>query len=137
MRIGIAITDPAHTIASPLCTYRRRGTEADADYFRQLVQEHQIKRFVVGLPIHLDGQESRLSSEARRFGKWLAEVTRVSVEYFDERFTTVEAEQLLIDAKLTSKRRKQRRDKLAAQILLSAYLESPSCHRNESKPLDD
>ncbi len=137
MRIGIAITDPARTIASPLCNYQRRGTEADAAYFRQLVQEHQIERFVVGLPLHLDGQESRLSSEARRFGKWLVEVTRVSVEYFDERFTTVEAEELLIDAKLTSKRRKQRRDMLAAQILLSAYLESPSRQRDEFKPLDD
>lgn len=137
VRIGIAITDPQRTIASPLCIYQRRGTEADATYFRQLVEEHQIERFVVGLPVHLDGHESRLSTESRRFGEWLAEVTDVAVEYFDERFTTVEAEALLTDAKLTSKRRKKRRDMLAAQILLSAYLESPSRQTGELKPLDD
>ena len=64
-------------------------------------------------------------------------MTDISVEYFDERFTTVEAEELLTNAKLTSKRRKQRRDKLAAQILLTAYLQSPSRQGGEQMPLDD
>ena len=78
----------------------------------------------MGLPVHLDGRESQKSSEARTFGQWLAEATGVGVEFFDERFTSVEAEQHLLAAKLTKKRRKERLDKLAAQIMLSAYLES-------------
>ena len=58
------------------------------------------------------------------FGRWLGEVTGVAVEFFDERFTSVEAESFLLDAGMTRKRRKQRRDMLAAQIMLTAYLES-------------
>ena len=80
--------------------------------------------FVVGLPIHLDGRESEKSLEARQFGRWLAEATGVPVEFFDERFTSVEAEQVLLAADLTRKRRKKRMDMLAAQIMLSGYLES-------------
>ena len=80
--------------------------------------------WVVGLPVHLDGRESAKSREARSFGQWLGQVTGVPVEFFDERFTTSEAEQLLLGAGLTGKRRKRRSDMVAAQIMLGAYLES-------------
>jgi len=123
VRIGIAITDPGRTIASPLENYTRRGPGPDAERFRRLVAEEGVALFVVGLPLHLDGGESPKSQEARRFGQWLGEVTGVPVEFFDERFTSVEAEQALLAADLTRKRRKKRRDMLAAQIMLSGYLE--------------
>jgi putative Holliday junction resolvase len=89
-----------------------------------LVADESIVLFVVGLPLHLDGQESQKSQEARQFGKWLGETTGVPVEFFDERFTSREAEDLLLAADMTRKRRKKRMDMLAAQIMLSAYLES-------------
>ena len=76
------------------------------------------------MPVHLDGRESPKSQAAREFGRWLGEVTGVRVEFYDERFTSVEAEGLLLGADLTRKRRKARRDMLAAQIMLSAYLEA-------------
>jgi putative Holliday junction resolvase len=123
-RVGIAISDPAQSIASPYETYTRRGEAADRARFRRLVEEEGVTRFVVGLPVHLDGRESIKSGEARRFGKWLGEATGIEVEYFDERFTTHEAELALAEAHLTKKRRKARLDKLAAQIMLSAYLEA-------------
>ena len=124
VRIGIAISDPDRTIVSPLENYTRRGQTQDLQRFRRLVAEERVVLFVVGLPIHLDGRESEKSREARQFGKWLLEGTGVPVEFFDERFTSHEAEQLLLAAELTSKRRKKRLDMLAAQIMLSAYLES-------------
>jgi putative Holliday junction resolvase len=124
VRIGIAISDPERTIASPLENYTRRGPEADAQRFRRLAAEERIVLFVVGLPLHLDGQESQKSGEARQFGAWLGEATGVPVEFFDERFTSHEAEQLLMAAELTKKRRKKRMDMLAAQIILTAYLEA-------------
>jgi putative holliday junction resolvase len=137
VRIGIAITDPGRSIASPLESYTRRDAQQDARRFRQLATEHEIKLFVVGLPVHLDGRESQKSVESRRFGRWLSEVTGVPVEFFDERFTSVEAEQFLQAAELTSKRRKARVDMVAAQILLSAYLESHTKGREAPGPLDD
>jgi len=124
VRVGIALSDPERTIASPYENYTRRGPEQDAARFRRLVEEEAVTLFVVGLPIHLDGGESQKSVEARAFGQWLAETTGVPVEFFDERFTSTEAEQSLLSADLTRKKRKRRRDMLAAQIMLAAYLES-------------
>ncbi len=126
VRIGIAISDPERKIVSPLENYTRRGPEQDAQRFRRLVADERVVLFVVGLPIHLDGRESEKSAEARQFGQWLVEVTGLPVEFFDERFTSHEAEQLLLAADLTRKRRKKRLDMLAAQIMLDAYLEAQS-----------
>ena len=137
VRIGIAVTDPGRTIASPYENYTRGGPEQDARRFRRLVAEEEVTLFVVGLPVHLDGRESQKSVEARQFGRWLAEVTGVPVVHFDERFTTSEAEQVLLDAQMTRKRRKKRRDMLSAQIMLSAFLESQAPGRQGPGPLDD
>lgn len=79
---------------------------------------------VVGLPVHLDGREGAKAAEARTFGRWLAEVTGLPVVFWDERFTTVEAEAALWEAGLTHARRKERRDRVAAQILLQGYLDA-------------
>lgn len=137
VRIGIAVTDPERRLASPLENYTRRGEAADAAFFRRLAAEERIVRFIVGLPVHLDGRESQKSSEARKFGQWLGDITGVPVEYFDERFTSAEAEQFLSAAKLTKKRRKARLDKLAAQIMLTAYLESTETSRGPPRGLDE
>ena len=126
VRIGIAITDVEQRLASPFENYTRRGEIADGAYFRRLANDEQIERFVVGLPVHISGDESAKSLEARRFGEWLGKVTGRPVEFFDERYTSSEAERVLLDMGLTKKKRKERLDKLAAQILLTAYLESQS-----------
>jgi len=136
-RIGLAISDPQRTIASPLATYSRQSADADATYFCRLVAEESIERFVVGLPVHTSGDESWMSFEARRFGKWLGETTGVAIDFFDERYTSLEADQLMAMGKLTRKRRKARRDMLAAQILLSAYLEAAPRGEQPLKPLED
>ena len=124
VRIGVAISDADRTIASPLEIYVRRNAALDAQWFRGLVADQGVTMFVVGLPIHGDGRESQKSGEARRFGQWLGETTGVPVAFFDERYTSVEAEQFLRGAQLTNKRRKSRIDMVAAQIILAAYLES-------------
>jgi putative Holliday junction resolvase len=131
VRIGVAITDPDQRLASPLENYTRRDLAADAVWVKRLAESERIAGFVVGLPVHTTGEESQKSAEARRFGAWLAELTQLPVRYFDERFTTANAEALLLDAGLTKKQRKERLDKLAAQILLAAYLDST---RSESEP---
>jgi putative Holliday junction resolvase len=133
VRIGIAITDPGQTVASPYENYARRGPERDAERFRRLAEEEGIVRFVVGLPVHMSGEESAKSRQARQFAAWLQETTGVPVDLFDERYTTVEAERLLQEAKLSAKQRRARLDKLAAQLLLAAYLQSTA--RGQAEPL--
>jgi putative Holliday junction resolvase len=124
VRIGIATADTEVGIAGAYENYARRSKALDAEYFAALARDERIGRFVVGLPVHLHGGESQKSTEARAFGQWLGEVTGTPVEYFDERFTTAEADHVLGAAKLTKKKRQARRDQLAAQIMLTAYLES-------------
>jgi putative Holliday junction resolvase len=137
VRIGLAVSDAGCIIASPLTTYNRRDPEQDAAWFRDLVEREEIGAIVVGLPIHLDGREGQKATEARAFGRWLAETTGLQVVFWDERFTTVEAEGYLTAAGLTDKRRKARRDRVAAQILLQGYLDAGCPGEAKPRPLDE
>jgi len=136
VRLGVAITDPDQRLSSPLENYTRRGEAADAAWLTDLVKQERITGIVVGLPIHVSGEESQKSREARKFGQWVQERTGLPVIFFDERYTSAQAEALLLDAELTKKRRKERLDKLAAQILLAAYLESSRSASDKPMPLD-
>ena len=124
VRIGLAVSDPDRKLAFPLATYERTNRDRDAGYFRKVIEEEEIGQLLIGLPIHLDGRESQKSAEARQFGKWLQEISGLPVAFYDERFTSVEAEAALWSAGLTHKRRKNRRDRVAAQMILQAYLEA-------------
>jgi putative Holliday junction resolvase len=123
-RIGVAITDPERRLASPLENYTRRGEAADLAWIRRLVSEERAVGFVVGLPVYSSGDESPSSIAARRYGAWLHEGANLPVVFFDERYTTALADEYLGGAKLTRAQKKARRDMLAAQILLAAFLES-------------
>jgi putative Holliday junction resolvase len=122
-RVGLAISDPDRIIASPLTTLERQNPERDAQFFRDVIAREQVVLLVVGLPMHTDGREGIKAQEARAYGAWLADITGLPVEYADERFTTVHAESALWNAGLTHRRRKDRRDRVAAQIMLQAYLD--------------
>lgn len=137
VRIGVALSDPLRHIASPHATYTRRSPEADAAYFRRLVEQEEVRLFVVGLPVHLSGDESAMSHAARRFGDWLGQQTGVPVVYFDERFSSHQAEEWLLAADMSRKRRRARRDRLAAQVLLAGYLESGAKQPVPPAALDD
>ncbi len=137
-RIGAAVSDPRRVIATPLEVYERRDPTQDARHYQNLVQEHEIDRIVIGLPLHTGGREGTSASLARIWGDRLAEVTRLPVTYFDERYTTFEAEDALIAAGLKRSKRKGLRDMLAAQILLQNYLDA-GCpdHEAPAAPLAD
>jgi putative Holliday junction resolvase len=137
VRVGIAVTDRDQKVASPYENYTRRGAEADARRFQRLVEQEQVVGFVVGLPVRGSGEESRKSREARQFGRWLGQATALPVRFFDERYTTVEAEQILAATRLSGKQRRRRLDMVAAQIMLTAYLESDEPRRQSPEALDD
>jgi putative Holliday junction resolvase len=124
VRIGLAVSDAERRLASPLAVYERQGCERDAAYFRALAEAEEIGAIVVGLPMHCDGREGQKAAEARVFGTWLTETTELTVRFWDERFSTVEAESALWQAGLTHKKRRARRDRVAAQIVLQAYLDA-------------
>ena len=137
VRVGLAISDPDRRLAFPLEVRERQGADGDAAFFRALVEREEVGGLVVGLPVHLDGREGGKAREARAFGAWLARQTSLPLVFHDERFTTVEAESALWEAGLTHKRRKQRRDKVAAQMLLQAYLDAGCPTESVPGALDD
>jgi len=123
-RIGTALSTPDQTIASPLENYTLRSDAADAAFLRDQVREYRVVGLVVGLPIRSQGEEGAKAREARQFGEWAARVTSLPVVYADERFTTAAAEDLLREAGLNRRQRKARLDKLAAQLMLQAFLDT-------------
>lgn len=135
-RVGFAVCDPDRIIASPLDTYARLTPERDAAYVQKLVVEERVVGIVVGLAVHLNGREGTRATEARIYGDWLIEVTGLPVVYWDERFTSRQAESALWKAGLTHKQRKARRDRVAAQILLQDYIDSGCPPGVEIKGLD-
>lgn len=136
VRIGVALSDQGQTIASPFENYQRRTLALDKQFFETLVRQEAIAGFVVGLPVHMSGDESDKSKLAREFGTWLNLETGIPVTYFDERFSTALARQFLQDARLTKKQRAKRLDKVAAQLILTCYLESDR-ESSSMTPMDD
>ena len=122
-RVGVAVCDEFQRLASPLHNYERVSQAADEAFFRELTREYQITGIIVGLPLHMNGDESQMSLESTRYGIWLRSITNLPVAYQDERLTTSHAEALLQEAGVTIKKRKARIDKLAAQILLQSWLD--------------
>jgi putative Holliday junction resolvase len=136
VRIGLAVSNAERRLASPLTVYEQRCPERDAEYFRALMEAEEIGAIVVGLPIHCDGREGQKAAEVRSFGAWLAETTGLPVTFWDERFSSVEAESALWQAGLTHKQRKARRDRVAAQILLQAWLDAGCPDDSAAGPLE-
>ena len=132
-RVGGAISDPGRTIASPLEVYERRNAELDASHYQRLVREHDVQRIVIGLPVHTSGREGELARLARAWGSWLGSVTSLPVLYVDERYTSIEADNLMHGEGLKRKKRKGLRDKLAAWILLQNYLDA-GCPEIDTPP---
>ena len=137
-RVGAALSDPRRVIATPLEVYVRRDPRQDAAHYRAIALEHDVDRVVIGLPLHTGGGESESSALARSWGTWLAAETGLPVIYHDERYTTVDADDVLRSAGIKLKDRKARRDMLAARILLQNYLDA-GCPEVESPagPLAD
>src|SRR5262249_4362840 len=120
-----------------LTTYERKNSTLDLQFFQDVIAKESISHIVVGLPIHMSGDESQKSIEVRTFGDWLGKQTNLPVTYWDERCTSVAAEELLWDAGLTHKKRKAKRDRLAAQIMLQSYLDSRAATELIAPPGDE
>ena len=127
VRWGLAVCDADRRIASPLATYTRRNERLDSEYLRKLLVDEQIVGIVVGLPIHNRGTESQKSRETRAFADWLKRTYQLPIVFFDERYSTARARELL-GAELTPRQRKAKLDKLAAQVILTSFLESDPQH---------
>jgi putative Holliday junction resolvase len=125
-RIGLALSDPTGTIASPLPTLRRRaGKRPPIARLEEIARGHQVERLVVGLPLDLEGRETEWCAEVREVGDRLADRLGLPVEYMDERMTSVRAERAVRSLGLRKAQRedKGRVDAAAAILILQAWLD--------------
>ncbi|MDH4097493.1 MAG: Holliday junction resolvase RuvX [Nitrospira sp.] len=121
-RIGVALSDELGWTAQPLETFERRTLDRDIAHIATLVASHSVERVVLGLPLQLDGREGPAVQAMRVFIVKLEAGLPVPVVLWDERMTTKAAEDLLIAADVSRKKRKGVIDRIAAAILLQSYL---------------
>ncbi|MFH1108246.1 MAG: Holliday junction resolvase RuvX [Planctomycetota bacterium] len=124
-RIGLAVSDPDATLASPLATIAASGRLSDqVAAVLSCAKEYDIGAFVVGLPLNMDDTEGDQAKTVRRFGAELGRASGKPVHYWDERLSSHAAEELLRPAELTRKKRKARLDRVAAQVILQGFLDA-------------
>jgi len=124
-RIGVAVSDRSGTIAGPLLVLERSGDPArDHAAIAALVRDEEAVRVVVGLPLSLDGHVGRAAEAAVAEAAALATVVGVPVETYDERLTTVSADRVLMEARMGAQARRRVVDKVAAAVMLQAWLDS-------------
>jgi putative Holliday junction resolvase len=123
--IGVAIVDEAGIAAHPLTVLDRGGTDADVSAIRTLVQEHAITDVVVGVPYELSGRIGHRARRVQQLQQALAAaLTEVKWHEQDERFTTREAERVLIEADVSRAKRKEVIDQQAACLILQTWLDA-------------
>lgn len=125
-RIGVALSDPTGTIASPFETVRRRaGKRMPLAALERIGRDHGVTRLVVGLPLDPSGTENDWCVRVRAAGDELARRLEVPVSYVDERMTSVRAERAVRGIGLPRSKReeKERIDAAAAALILQAWLD--------------
>ncbi len=122
-RVGLAVCDALHILATPLPVVNTTSMRMSIDKVAEVVADRKIGGIVVGLPLNLDGTESVQSGRARAFAKNLQKVTGVPTEMFDERLSTVEADELLAVAGVKRSERHKYIDSAAATVILQSYLD--------------
>ena len=121
-RIGVAISDASGTIATPV-EFIDRKIEAYEHRLRDLCSEWEIAEIVIGLPVSLDGTEGPAAEREREFSRDVADLTDLPVLFQDERFTSVTAEQALIEGGVRRRSRTTKRDQVAAAVMLQGFLD--------------
>lgn len=121
-RIGIAFSDLSGTIATAYEVYVSQNEERDIDYLTSLAKKREVSKVVFGLPLNADGTESDQTRWTRDFATKFSEKSEIETDFEDERFSSLEAEELLKEAKMNWKQRKLILDKVAAEIILQNYL---------------
>lgn len=145
VRVGVARSDPAGILATPVTTLKRNAPGGarrepgdlppDLTALRDLVAEYDVVEVVVGLPTTLRGKEGSAVAAARAYGEALAPlITPIPVVYVDERLTTVTADRLLTEAGVKGRAKRAVVDQLAATRILQNRLDQLAAERRRRTP---
>lgn len=128
--VGVAVSDPLGVIATGVTTIERVGIRKDTGRVIDYIREYGCETVVMGLPLSLDGTDSVQTQNVRDFRTMLENklrssgpLSKVRIEWQDERYSTVEAEEVLIEANMSREDRKKIIDRQAAIVILQRYLD--------------
>ncbi len=121
--IGLAISDSGWSIASPVTTIKRRKFSSDAAELLDYAERENVGGLVMGLPLNMDGSEGPRAQATRAFVRNLLAMTDLPVLYWDERLTTHAADEAMLEANMSRKKRAKNVDRIAASIILQGCLD--------------
>ena len=129
--VGVAVSDPLGIIATGVTTIERVGIRKDTGRVIDYIREYNCSLVVMGLPLNLDDSDSVQTEKVRAFREMLENklrssgpLSKVKVVWQDERYSTAEAEEVLIEANMSREDRKKIIDRQAAIVILQRYLDS-------------
>jgi putative holliday junction resolvase len=125
-RMGLAVSDPLGITAQGLKTLERKNKRADFGRLERTIREYQVREIVLGNPLRMSGQEGTQSQKVAEFAEALREHFQLPVHLWDERLTSAEANRLLREAEVSTKKRAQAVDRMAAVLILQSFLQSRS-----------
>ncbi|HAV77328.1 MAG TPA: Holliday junction resolvase RuvX [Anaerolineae bacterium] len=123
-RIGLALSDPTATIASPLQVIKHTTRLMDAAQVANLASENAVELIIIGQSFDEEGEPNLAGRRAANFAEVLKEQTNISIELVDESFSTKDARATVIEMGVSRKKRKGHHDALAAVMILRSYIES-------------
>ena len=135
-RIGIAVSDPLGVTAQPIETYTRIGYGPDSRHIAEIARRYETDRILCGLPRNMDGTQGFQVEKVKEFAAKLEELGLV-IEYYDERMTTMLAENALLEANMRREDRKKKVDMVAAVVILQSYLDARAAMADDGDEADD
>jgi putative Holliday junction resolvase len=127
-RMGLAVSDPLGITAQGLETLERKNKRSDFARLERTLREYQVTEIVLGYPLRMSGEEGTASQKVAAFAEELRQKFHLPVHLWDERLTSAEANRVLRESELSIKKRAQAVDRMAAVLILQAFLESRAIH---------
>lgn len=121
--IGLAVSDKLRLTAQGIGRYQVKNKKEDKKFFKELVSNYDIDEIVIGLPLRMDGTKGTRVEKTNEFARWLENILKLPVTFWDERLTTKQALKILHQQKVKRKTKKILKDQISAVIILSSYLE--------------
>ena len=134
--IGVAVSDELGIAAHGITTIKRSDLRRDLEALRRIIDEYNPSEILVGVPYNVNGSVGRRGEAILKFAEEIKQTFPVPVKLWDESFTTVEAEKVLIEADLSRRKRKKVIDKMAAVFILEGYLDHKRNERTKSATED-
>lgn len=123
-RVGVAVSDALGWTAQPLATLEMHGHQELLAEIKEYIDKYEVEEIVVGMPYNMDGTMGKRAEITQAFINFLKNKLELPIQIQDERLTTSQAKNILLEADVSRKGRKKVIDKLAASLILKSYLNS-------------